>query len=116
MPDIHDIYSYLALLMGVICLFVATALTIFRSSRFVDISFTVREWLLSVVFLMQFVASFGPPDVSVDLFHSNAHEVRIAFMVVLAVASVISAAALLYNFTWRIREGNNGLFKEDKDE
>lgn len=116
MLEIHNIYSYLALFMGIICLSVAIALTVFRSSRFVDVSFTVREWLLSVVFLMQFVASFGSPDVNVDVFHRNAHEVRIAFMVVLAIASVISAAALLYNFTWRIRNGNSGLFKEDKDE
>lgn len=116
MPEIHTIYSYLALFMSIVCFSVAISLSILSSRRLVDVSFTVREWLLALVFLMQFAASSGSPDVSVDLFHDYAHRARVIFMVVLAIASVISAAALLYNFTWRIRSTNNVLFKEDNDE
>ena len=116
MPEIHTIYSYLALFMSIVCFSVAISLSILSSNRLVDVSFTVREWLLALVFLMQFAASSGSPDVSVDLFHDYAHRARVIFMVVLSIASVISAAALMYNFTWRIRNTNNVLFKEDKDE
>lgn len=116
MPDINLIYSILALLMGFVCFIVALSLTLYRTGYFIDVSFTVREWLLSALFIAQFIASYGPPDKSVDLFHAAANELRVAFMLMLFVSAVISAGALLYNFIWRIRNNKRSLLTEDKDD
>ena len=99
----YELYSWLALVLSIGCLSVALALTFLKSTKLVDISFTVREWMFALIFLMTFIVTQGDEDVSYDIFHGQIAQFRVVFMVVVVITSLVSLATLLYTFINRRR-------------
>lgn len=94
----YELYSWLALVLSISFFAVAVTMTVLRTNRLVDIAFTIREWLLGSVFFMTFLVTHGPQDDTFDVFHGQLAQFRVAFMIVVAVASMIAVGALLYTF------------------
>lgn len=109
----YEMYSNMALIMSIGSLIVATLMTLRRTSRIIDILFTSREWMLSVIFFLTFLVTQGPEDQSYDLFHNQVRGIRLVFMILLTFVSLLSVGAILYNTYWRMRINDQS--KEDTE-
>ena len=102
----YEAYSWLALALSLSCFAVAVALTVLKSDKLIDQSFTVREWMFGLIFAMTVIVTQGNPDTTYDVFHGQVAQVRAVFMAIVAAASLVSAVSLLYTFLSRSRNTN----------